>query len=778
MFNNINIPNTNTPGRQLGSCWQGDGFWGEIEFPLHGNTCVGMKDWRAEQACEVGASIFLGSLFLSHQGERKEKGNRHTLDDPDATSGTQKITTVYNAFDELTSQTDGRGKVYTMAYDKLGRITSRTSTETTTWTYSTTAGDLGELSSVSCSNTTTQSFAYDDLGRLTSQTENILGESFTQYYTYDDLGRLQSQSWNTGFGIKHKYNSYGYLDKVQTASDETIWEAESYNIRGQITSYLLGSDYRTTKSWDSYGLLTGIDTQTTGSQTEIEQQEDYDFDEIKGNLLERSIFETHDESFTYDDLQRLTDETISSTTLSTTYADNGNITNRSDVGDYAYDNSTTGPHAVTDLTNTTGNLLPANDQRVDYTDYSKASHISQGNYDYFITYGPDRLRRKTVLDYDNGHPGEYTTLSKYYAFGDYERETDANGTRHLHYISGGDGLAAIYVKNNDGTDAMYYIMKDHLGSIIGAIDPEADIVYKQSFDAWGRNRNPDNWSYNNIPDDFPIARGFTGHEHLKLFGLINMNGRLYDASLCRFLSPDPYVQMPDYTQNFNRYSYALNNPLIFIDPSGEIPVLIPAIMLGAFINAGIQGATGNLNSMGDFALALGIGAAAGAAGAGVGVGIQTASAGASFWAGFVGSAEGVSAILGATNASSAILGGLSGAGGGFAGGFTGGFGNGLAQGQDFGQALVSGLKAGGWGALIGGVSGGLAGGIDAARDGRHFINGGLNAPEKLEVLYETALAKGIIEPEEGAIGSVKIGKSKGNFSWYICLLSKRPTKAA
>jgi RHS repeat-associated protein len=94
-------------------------------------------------------------------------------------------------------------------------------------------------------------------------------------------------------------------------------------------------------------------------------------------------------------------------------------------------------------------------------------------------------------------------------------------------------------------------------------------VYRQSFDAWGRERNPQDWSYNNIPDDFPFLRGYTGHEHLKWFGLINMNGRMYDASLCRFLSPDPYVQMPDNSQNFNRYSYCLNNPLVYTDPSGK-----------------------------------------------------------------------------------------------------------------------------------------------------------------------------------------------------------------
>ncbi|MDR2040088.1 MAG: RHS repeat-associated core domain-containing protein, partial [Bacteroidales bacterium] len=50
---------------------------------------------------------------------------------------------------------------------------------------------------------------------------------------------------------------------------------------------------------------------------------------------------------------------------------------------------------------------------------------------------------------------------------------------------------------------------------------------------------------------------------------MNMNGRMYHPVLGRFLSPDPYVQAPEYSQNFNRYSYCLNNPLVFTDPSGE-----------------------------------------------------------------------------------------------------------------------------------------------------------------------------------------------------------------
>ncbi len=45
--------------------------------------------------------------------------------------------------------------------------------------------------------------------------------------------------------------------------------------------------------------------------------------------------------------------------------------------------------------------------------------------------------------------------------------------------------------------------------------------------------------------------------------------RTYDPAAGLFLSPDPYVQAPDNTQNLNRYSYCLNNPLRYVDPTGE-----------------------------------------------------------------------------------------------------------------------------------------------------------------------------------------------------------------
>ena len=66
-----------------------------------------------------------------------------------------------------------------------------------------------------------------------------------------------------------------------------------------------------------------------------------------------------------------------------------------------------------------------------------------------------------------------------------------------------------------------------------------------------------------------IIDDFTGHEHLYSFGLINMNGRMYDPLLSSFLSPDNYMQDPTSQQGFNRYAYCMYNPLKYIDPSGE-----------------------------------------------------------------------------------------------------------------------------------------------------------------------------------------------------------------
>jgi RHS repeat-associated protein len=132
------------------------------------------------------------------------------------------------------------------------------------------------------------------------------------------------------------------------------------------------------------------------------------------------------------------------------------------------------------------------------------------------------------------------------------------------------------VEKENGAESIHYVLKDHLGSWTTITDANGNIVREQSFDAWGNMRDPDTWT-GTVTQQPMFDRGFTGHEHLNSFGLINMNGRMYDPVMSSFLSVDNYVQAPDFSQSFNRYAYCLNNPLRYVDPDGEWFWLIPNV---------------------------------------------------------------------------------------------------------------------------------------------------------------------------------------------------------
>ena len=121
----------------------------------------------------------------------------------------------------------------------------------------------------------------------------------------------------------------------------------------------------------------------------------------------------------------------------------------------------------------------------------------------------------------------------------------------------------------EDTYEIHYVYKDHLGSWTTITDAGGQVIAEQSFDAWGNLRNPATWS-GSFSGKPMFDRGFTGHEHFYAFGLINMNGRMYDPQMSSFLSVDAYVQSPDNSQSFNRYAYCLNNPLKYTDPSGWV----------------------------------------------------------------------------------------------------------------------------------------------------------------------------------------------------------------
>ena len=171
-----------------------------------------------------------------------------------------------------------------------------------------------------------------------------------------------------------------------------------------------------------------------------------------------------------------------------------------------------------------------------------------------------------------------------------------------------------------------------------------------------------------------------------------------------FLSPDNYIQAPDFSQSFNRYAYCLNNPLKYTDPSGESIVL--AVLVGAFWSSAMSLAVNfdNISTDADFVNVTTLGALGGAVGGA---------------AGFVAGG----AVAGVLGTEGAIPGFLISASGGFAGGFAGTSVTSWCTGSTFDDGLMAGLKAGAISGLTAGLIGAYNGAIDAICAGGNMWTG-------------------------------------------------------
>ena len=192
----------------------------------------------------------------------------------------------------------------------------------------------------------------------------------------------------------------------------------------------------------------------------------------------------------------------------------------------------------------------------------------------------------------------YNNLYHKFYWDDYEEKTTGHLTTRYWYVNGPGGLLGLYVEEQtpNGTVSKPMVaVTDHLGSIEGLFGNNY-CYYAAVYVEWG---NRDVLLLYGLSHGFD--RGYCGHEHIDELALINMNGRMYDPLLGRFLSPDNYIQSITDPQNFNRYSYCLNNPLKYTDPDGEfVLALVGAILFTTgMTNVFIQASNDNINSFGD-----------------------------------------------------------------------------------------------------------------------------------------------------------------------------------
>lgn len=496
----------------------------------------------------------------------------------DISSGTTSYS--YDAAGQLTNETSARGETHQLNYDNNGRVTSRTGTEGTTTTEYYPSGSGAATNAVKkitgFSGETTEYF-YDAYGRVLSTKETIDGVAYTTSFTYNTAGDVLSKTFPSGLKQNYSYDANGNLKTIKNGDNSvTIYSHTNENGLGQVTSYTLGNSKSSSVSY-SNGLPTLFNT--NGIQNLA-----LTWDYKTGNLSQRKDDEKNKtENFTYDNLDRLTStQIVGQSAINIGFASSGNITNKTDVGTYSYHQ--TKIHAVTSISNT-NSVVPSFNQTISYTAYERPASIAENGYNLNYTYGADYERIKGAMT-QNGN-AVYTR----YFLGDYEKTVSANGTtREIHYISSPAGLIAIIERVNS-VDSYHYVYTDHLGSILTVTNSSGNIEAEQNFDAWGRRRNPTTWALlaSTAATSLPawLYRGYTGHEHLDEFGIINMNARLYDPVLGRMISPDNFVNGAFDSQAYNRYSYANNNPLKYTDPSGNHPIIV-AMLISATINVFTQ----------------------------------------------------------------------------------------------------------------------------------------------------------------------------------------------
>lgn len=528
-------------------------------------------------------------------------GYRRKISEKDPAFGLTRY--EYDSYGNVSKKVDARNNSTLYKYDAFNRLIRVTADDFSARYQYTSLNDLG---GVSVDDKLTKQYSYDRYGRMTRSVETFKDSPtdvkvLRRDYTYED-GNVKTIQYSDRKGkITTEFYGYtrGWLTDVRISGiepvDTVIYKIEEMNEFDKPVQILSGMALKRNYSYDEYGYPkkrficvaannpSQLKAAATNFRTVLNESYLYDYDTNNLQTRTNNIYDTS-ESFTYDKLDRLTGAALSSTAYDT----KGNIIRRSDVGKFSYES--VGNTYAMNGAEFVSQFYPSDEQSIEYTSFMRPSRIEENGYVAIFNYDENFERVKMKITHDNKN-----YLTRYYLGGCYEIDITEENTSEKLYLGGDYYTApAVLVKRQTTSDwKRYDIARDHLGSVISVVDADRVLAistltpgggYLQlpvSYDPWGRLRDPETL----VPYDMEkapvlaLGRGFTGHEHLPMFGLINMNARLYDPLTGRFLSPDPYVQQSESPQNYNRYSYCLNNPLRYTDRSGEL-FLIDDFILG------------------------------------------------------------------------------------------------------------------------------------------------------------------------------------------------------
>lgn len=533
-------------------------------------------------------------------------GRRLTSQDVHAVSDSSfsNWTYSYDAHGNLLTVTDAAGRLITYTYDALNRVSSEDLSETTgidtTYVYDAGVRGVGRLSSA-VRGVVSSSYEYNTQGQVSSEVKTISGTAYTTAYVYDRLGRVTQQTEPNGAISFYTFNQQGLVESIDLQQPgltrAPLLLNKDYSASGQplLATYANGISSAFTYD-NALRLRTKVTTNTATAA--VIQNLSYTYDAASNitRLVESAeTLGKKDAIYVYDELDRLTSAAITNVAAQTTpytstfmYDTLGNFVTKSDVGAYSYAGAGyANPHAVTSITSTSGaaqaftydangNMTADGSRLLAWNTKNELRSVTMGAVTTNFTY-----------DHRGSRVGKTSPSSSVsYVSGSYEVEANASAGQILrNYISDGSELLATLevstatLPGSTPTNTLFFTHTDHLGtSSLVTLGSAANAgkgyvpgAITEEFDAYPFGESRANVTRASLG----TPRKYTGKELDEETGLYYYGARYYAPRIGRFVSADPasmHLKDPRSfinPQGWNSYSYAVNNPMRFTDPTGE-----------------------------------------------------------------------------------------------------------------------------------------------------------------------------------------------------------------
>ena len=380
----------------------------------------------------------------------------------------------------------------------------------------------------------------------------------------------------------YNYDSTDLLDRVTAVTADGVETTYTYDANGNRTSQTTGA-VTTTYTYNKANLVTGMVNILLNDDGEDVVISEFAYTYYAdGN--QRTKTETLlggdpvTTTYVYDGLGRLTSETTGEDSITYTYDASGNrvgMNRNGTVTTYAYDannrllSETVGDTVTTYTYDANGNTLTAGDKTYTYNDRGQQTGYSNGTTAAAYAYNPSGLRKaKTV--------GGST---KYFVY---------NGMNIVYEYSESvaDGIAYFYGLNRThNSEGEIYVYNAH-GDVVQLVKDNS-VVASYTYDAFGNLTSQIGESEN----PFLYCGEYFDAETQTYY----LRARCYNPANGRFTQQDAWAFMDTSDPlSLNLYTYCCNNPISYIDYSGNfvISVLAASIIAGAVIGGVLGGVSG------------------------------------------------------------------------------------------------------------------------------------------------------------------------------------------